>query len=45
MHERQIVQVRAILEAPKISLSEVCETFEVSKTTLYLHLNKAGGPK
>ena len=42
MNERQVAQARAMLEDPKISLGEVCETFGVSKTTLYRNLNKGG---
>ena len=40
MNDKQIAQARAMLEDRDISLSEVCETFGVSKTTLYRNLNK-----
>lgn len=40
MTERQVAQTRAMLEDREISVGEVCETFGVSKTTLYRHLNK-----
>ena len=40
MNERQIARARVMLQNRDISLSEVCETFGVSKTTLYRHLNR-----
>ena len=40
MNDKQVAQARAMLENRDISLSEVCETFGVSKTTLYRNLNK-----
>ena len=39
MNDKQVARARAMLEDPKISLGEVCETFGVSKTMLYRHLN------
>lgn len=45
MNERQIAQARAMLEDREISVGEVCETFGVSKTTLYRNINKGGGAK
>ena len=45
MNARQIAQARAMLEDRDISLGEVCETFGVSKTTLYRNLNKGDGAK
>ncbi|MDP9478951.1 MAG: recombinase family protein [Actinomycetota bacterium] len=45
MNERQVDQARAMLEDPKISLGEVCETFGVSKTTLYRHLKGDGAKR
>ena len=39
MDERQVAQARAMLKDRDVSLREVCETFGVSKTTLYRHLN------
>ena len=43
MDERQVAQARAMLKDRDVSLREVCETFGVSKTTLYRYLN--GGAK
>lgn len=45
MNEKQIAQARAMLEDRDISLGEVCETFGVSKTTLYRNLNKGDAEK
>ena len=45
MNEKQIARARAMLKDRDIPLSEVCETFGVSKTTLYRHLKGDGEKK
>ncbi len=45
MNEKQIAQARAMLEDREIYLGEVCETFGVSKTTLYRNLNNGDSAK